>query len=400
MAETSPRIQRLLRDLGTVGPAAADAFWRAVVDTGTPLIEAAADGSALATFVWRGEAAMTRVGWGVDVELSRIAETDLWHGSCRLPLDLRTIYHISHAPGALPTGRTDGAPAHPDHANPKLIRFPPDRTVTGDLSYWLSVLELPDAPTEPWSSPRPGVARGAMLQTSIRSKALGGRRRIGVYRPAVGRDRPLALVVAFDGFAARTVMRVPTTLDNLIAAGRIPPTMALFVNSPLEARRWRELAPRPRIRQFIVHELMPWARRRWPISTDPADRVVSGSSMGALAAAYVALAAPDLFGAVIAQSGSFWWPAEPAAEREWLTRQYAERPRLPLRFYLDVGSLETADILGDGLTMLDVTRRFRDTLVERGYPVTYAEYTGAHDYLNWRRTFADALIAVLADRTG
>lgn len=165
-----------------------------------------------------------------------------------------------------------------------------------------------------------------------------------------------------------------------------------------EARRWRELTPRPHLRQFVVHELMPWAQRRWRISSDPADRVIAGASLGGLAAAYVAMEAPHLFGAVISQSGSFWWPEQPAAERERLTRVYAARPRLPLRFYLDIGSHETLDLRGDGLHQLAVNRRFRDALLERGYPVTYAEYSGAHDYINWRRTFADGLLAVLGDR--
>jgi enterochelin esterase-like enzyme len=37
----------------------------------------------------------------------------------------------------------------------------------------------------------------------------------------------------------------------------------------------------------------------------------------------------------------------------------------------------------------------RDALTSRGYEVTYAEYSGAHDYVNWRRTFADGLLALL-----
>jgi enterochelin esterase family protein len=48
-----------------------------------------------------------------------------------------------------------------------------------------------------------------------------------------------------------------------------------------------------------------------------------------------------------------------------------------------------------GPSQVDVNRRFRDTLRQRGYPVAFHEYTGGHDYVNWRRTFADGLLAVL-----
>jgi hypothetical protein len=287
----SPRIARLLRDLDADGPVAVDKFWREVLEQGTPLVEAEDDDSALVTFLWRGEAATTRIRYGLNVELQRIPGTDLWYGSQRLPLDLRTSYWVDHVDGALPSARTDGAPAHPDLANPKEWQFPPDRTLPGDRPYYLSILELPAAPPEPWTSPQPGAARGAVLQTSIRTAALGGRRRIWVYRPPGRRDRPLALLVVFDGSTSKNVLRIPTVLDNLNAAGRIPPTMALFVNSTLEVRRWRELTPRPHLRQFVVHELMPWAQRRWQLSSDPADRVIAGTSLGGLAAAYIAMEA-------------------------------------------------------------------------------------------------------------
>ena len=36
----------------------------------------------------------------------------------------------------------------------------------------------------------------------------------------------------------------------------------------------------------------------------------------------------------------------------------------------------------------------RDVLRQQGYDVEYAEYVGAHDSVNWRRTFADGLLAV------
>jgi enterochelin esterase-like enzyme len=108
----------------------------------------------------------------------------------------------------------------------------------------------------------------------------------------------------------------------------------------------------------------------------------------------IAVEAPEVFGGAISHSGSFWWPAPDEGEPEWLTREVAARPHADLRFYLDVGNRETMPGPGGAAPQVTVTRRFRDALVERGYPVTYAEYTGAHDYINWRRTFADGLIAL------
>jgi enterochelin esterase family protein len=395
MTEVSPRIARLLRDLPGREAAVVDGFWREVTALGTPLVEAVRDGSALVTFVWRGRAARTATGWGVEVELQRIAGTDLWYGSQRLPVDLRTLYYLRHGGDGIPTSPDEVGPTHVDGLNRRPFRFPPDRSDPNDRACWASLLELPAAPGEPWSVPRPGVPRGTLMTADLRTVALGGRRRVGVYRPAGAVADGLGLLVVFDGYLSRTVLRIPTTLDNLIAAGRIPPTMALFVHTPSGGRRFRELRPGNAIRRFVTRELLPWAYRRWDLSADPRRRVVAGSSLGGLAAAYLGLVAPDLFGGVIAQSGSFWWPASPTAEPQWLIRAYAERPALPVRFYLDVGDRETSSPRGDGLDQVTVNRRLRDVLVERGYRVTYAEYTGAHDYVGWRRTFADGLVAVL-----
>jgi enterochelin esterase-like enzyme len=50
---------------------------------------------------------------------------------------------------------------------------------------------------------------------------------------------------------------------------------------------------------------------------------------------------PEIFGNVLAQSGSFWWKPENDDEYEWLTRQFVASPKLPIRFYLQIGQPDT-----------------------------------------------------------
>jgi enterochelin esterase family protein len=393
--DTSPRIARLCSDLQAAAPGALEDFWREVTAAGTPLIEPADGDNCLVTFLWRGQAESTSVVWGVDVDLTRLADTDVWFGSLTLPSDLRTIYFFRHdGSEAIPTDSQGTGPAHVDQHNSQPFTFPGDPDDPADHDRWMSLLELPNALDESWTVPRAGVAEGTLVHERLDTVALGGSRRVSVYRPAGVRTDGLPTLVVFDGFLSRTVLRIPTTLDNLIGAGRIPPLLALFVSSPNDSRRDDELQPGSSIVDFCTLELMPWAQRQWKVSPDPEDHVIAGSSRGGLAAADVALRAPDVFGAVISQSGSFWWPSPQQGEPEWLIREYAKRPVVPLRFYLDVGTREQMPGPGGAPSQLVVNRKMRDTLQDRGYPVAYAEYPGGHDYVNWRRTFADALVAI------
>src|SRR5262249_40506367 len=71
------------------------------------------------------------------------------------------------------------------------------------------------------------------------------------------------------------------------------------------------------------------------------------------------------------------------------------RPRLPLRFYLDIGLMETWPVEGNGPSLLDANRRLRQALKAKGYEVHEAEYNGGPRYANRQATPPDGLIFLL-----
>jgi enterochelin esterase family protein len=73
-----------------------------------------------------------------------------------------------------------------------------------------------------------------------------------------------------------------------------------------------------------------------------------------------------------------------------LIRQFVTTRKSPIRFYLEAGLFETAHTG----SILAENRRMRDVLEAKGYTIFYSEFTGGHDYLNWRGSLADGLVTL------
>jgi enterochelin esterase family protein len=244
-----------------------------------------------------------------------------------------------------------------------------------------------------WAARRRGVPAGRSETQRLRSAILGNERRVWVHIPSsYTAGDPCGLLILFDGWTYIHDIPAPVILNNLLAAGRIAPTVAIMIDSLDEKTRDRELPCHPPFAAFLAEELLPWVRARYCAGSQPASTIVGGSSYGGLAAAFVARERPDLFGKVLAQSGSFWWKPDDDLEHEWLARQFAESPKLPLEFYLSVGRQEAKARLKPN--QLIVSRHLRDVLRAKGYPVHYHETDGRHDNLSWRATLADGILAL------
>jgi enterochelin esterase-like enzyme len=143
-------------------------------------------------------------------------------------------------------------------------------------------------------------------------------------------------------------------------------------------------------------ELAPFIRKNYNVSDDPDRTIIAGYSLGGLAAAYEGFRHAETFGLILTQSGSFWYEPTHAeyAEPNWLARQFAKTEKLRLRFYMDAGVYEVNQ-WGVATGILMMNRLLRDVLIAKGYEVHYQEFTGDHEYINWRGTLADGLIALI-----
>ena len=217
-------------------------------------------------------------------------------------------------------------------------------------------------------------------------------RRVWVYTPADYASTPNEshpLIVAFDGDEYRDTVPLPRILDSLRGTGKGPAFVAVLIDDGEGATRIADLGNASKMVQFLGTQLMPWVHAHYRVSTDPHRAIITGSSAGGLAAAYVAFERPDLFGNVLSQSGAFWRGAEAsnAPPYEWLTAHIAASPKRDVRFFLDVGDQEFHGTLGGaGPSIRDANRRLRDVLQSRGYVLTYTEVPGGqHAPMYWRQ---------------
>jgi len=250
--------------------------------------------------------------------------------------------------------------------------------------------------------PRAPASAKRLVHETIFDSAYKRQRDIWIYTPP-GYDAkattPYPLIVAFDGFEYRDTMPLPFILDTLIATKAAPAAVAVLIDDGESATRIADLGNAHRMVDFLSRQLVPHVRARWRVTTDPHRVIVTGSSAGGLAAAYVALEKPELFGNVLSQSGAFWRGAEASndAPYEWLTASVAAKPRRDIRFYMDVGEYEDhATLGGSGPNFLAANRRFRDALLANGYRVTYAEIPqGQHAPQYWMKTLPAGIVELL-----
>ena len=432
----SPRLVMVAQAVNAGNQNAVQAFWQVVEEHGAPLIEPIPGDTKhyWTTFLWRAKgpvknvllkSGLTNYSYGRNVLsgnlLCPLPGTDIWYRTYHVRSDARFTYEFSVDDSLVPEEEDPHPDEREDHFHPDPLNPRHAESLAADKQKpdpdSDSLAELPDAPAQDWYLQKKSSAKGELKSFPFKSHALNSERKIWVYTPALyvfGKDLPYRLLIMMDGELYTGHVPTPVILDNLLAAGKVVPTVAVFVgnlsaNQPVA--RTTELSCYQPFTDFLVKELLPWVHEKYHVTSDPKETVLAGASRGGTAVACAALAHPELFGNVGTQSGFFvlqdrnWFKnarpdlagdAESQEEMAWeryglVMQMFANRPRADLRFYLDAGRYENTF----HPSLLTANRHLRDVLTAKGYPVKYQEFSGHHSFVNWRGTLPDELMYLL-----
>ena len=410
----SSLITKLEADVAGGKTSAVDDFWKIAKSNTTPLIESIENDSqnSLVTFIWQGDAETKNVlvqspfyAWVMAKrQMTRIGNTDVWYKTAKVPNDARFTYRFSVNDPRLPFGDPYDwyqfkVPLFNDPLGKKQFTYIKDDDFPEDETVSLSLLEMPAVFKSSYAVADQNIKKGKLEKLNFKSEKLANERRLWFYTPpGYSAKKKYPLVVFLDGIDYLSHIPAPTILDNLIAAGKIPPIVAVFVATPIEAGiREKEYFANPLFNDFMTQELLPLIHSKYSVSSKPENTTIVGLSASGLAAGFLALKHSKNFGNVIMQSASLWWGKDYyGADGEWLTNEYIKSPKLNVRFYVEVGKMEVFPSTRKGMpNQFHANRHFRDILQLKGYKVFYNEFYGAHEHINWRETLPDALIKIL-----
>ncbi len=212
-------------------------------------------------------------------------------------------------------------------------------------------------------------APAGKVVTEQRTDRADRERKVAIYTPA-GYDAargPYPLVLFHDGSLMLEQGGVARVLDRLIAARRVVPLVAVFVD-PVD--RATDYAFDASWREWFTGDLLPDTARRFAVAGDPAHRAVVGVSRGAVGAVDLARTEAAAFG--------FCGLLIPATEPVPVVEALRAQPPLASLRVSAVLALYDAHWLDDG-------RRLVDALRGRGATVESVEVPEGHGVETWRR---------------
>ena len=373
-------------------------FWNDLKVNGAPLIEdiSGDNKNKLVTIVYREDKPLENVVLIPPVGmrklenciLEKLEDTDLWYISYIVPKDVSFTYQFSINDPFDNDWNRRWRNVKGDDFNENNLNY--IDKISGNQRK-VPYVALEDAAPRIYIQKNNVYKSGKLHEHKIYSGILKEERKFSIYTP-YGYDekaKPYGVLVLNDGFEYINLLHGLNVLDNLTGSGKIPNILTVFIESTRD--RAKNLQCNNDFTDFIGKELMAYVKENYNISENPKENIIGGYSLGGLAASYTALRYSHIFGNVLSQSGSYWYKGEEYNNSHilWINNEFNNKGKLPLKFYINVGSIEPK------ISMKDTNKSFKDNLIAQGYDVKFEEFGSGHDHLYWGETLGNGLIYLI-----
>jgi len=212
------------------------------------------------------------------------------------------------------------------------------------------------------SKPCTPTVVGTLETFELTSKVFENKRTVRVFLPpgyteAANRERHYPVLYMFDGqnlfdaclaFDHVHEWQVDETVTRLVGEGKMEPLIVVGLDNG-GGKRAYEYLPWPdgiqspgepvtagtRLPEFLINEVMPVIEAKYRLAKGRENTGIGGSSYGGIAALYVGVTAPQVFGKVLAES-----PVMHVGNAE-IVRYTSPQPGGPVRVFMGFGGKET-----------------------------------------------------------
>jgi predicted alpha/beta superfamily hydrolase len=236
------------------------------------------------------------------------------------------------------------------------------------------------------------------LVPKFESPQLGNSRSLRIYLPPSyeeNKAKRYPVLYMHDGqnlFDAKTASfgvewGIDETVNRLVATGVMDEVIVVGIDNSPERLGEYSTCCDPKYgggkiepyQRFVLDTVKPYVDKTLRTLPGKDNTAMMGSSLGALATAYIAQKNPEVISKAGLMSGSFWWN-----QREMVATPAL---RVPVRFYLDAGNKD------DGM---EDTAALRDAMVKQGYRLGedlefFADPNGSHNEKSWAARVARPL---------
>jgi predicted alpha/beta superfamily hydrolase len=197
------------------------------------------------------------------------------------------------------------------------------------------------------------------------------------------------------------------TVEHLVGGFKIPPMFVVGIDNAGEKRSSDYLPyPDPRnehdkvstekgvngkeYARFVITEVMPFIEKRYRVSRGAMNTGLGGSSYGAIAALYTALAYPGKFGHLLLESPPLW------IGDGQLLKDVQIAKLLPQRVYLAMGTGEAHDDPKESAEVVELVRQLEGDLKKKGLGPTRLQVViaegGKHNEEAWSKRLPEAML--------